>query len=197
MGENLQVLSGAGYESIRKKIDAYKTEMQALIESEYTVRDSLSRYVGMGKVQKSPLHRQLYDDVAQEVKVLVEELSQVPDEWMAARAASTILNYGREADAQTNDSVRLALMSIEALVIPLLDYMDSAEIEALRSIYEKKYSKKNMLPKQKELYRKMCGHTGCAERTGRTERTGRIEHTDRTERTDRKSSGKTFGFWRR
>lgn len=173
MDGNLKIVGNAGYEGIRKKIDAYKTAIEELIQSGYTMRDSVSKYIGMGKVQKSPLHRQLYDDVALEVDVLVQELNRVPDDWLAARAASTILNYGREEDGEMDESIRLAMISIEALAIPLLSYMNTDEIEELKTVYEEKYPRREMLPKQKELYQEMCACTGG------------------------KKAGKAFGFWRR
>lgn len=167
------MIGSAGYEGIRKRIDAYRTGMRELIDSGYSMRDSVSKYIGMGKVEKSPLHRQLYDEVAREVDVLVEELKSVPDEWMAARAASTILTYGREPEGEGNESIRLALISIEALAIPLLDFMSTSGVEELKTFYAEKYPRREMLPRQKELYQQMCACTG------------------------EKQSGKAFGFLHR
>lgn len=160
MGTDIGVVHSGSYVGIRQVIDGYIENMQELIHSKYTMRDSMNNYLGMGKVQKSPYHEQLYKDVKKEVEALVQQLDAVEDELMAERAVRTILTYSRGEFAGMEDSIRLALISIEALAIPLLSYMNEQDIRELRDEYAARYSVKDMMPRQKELYRRMCELSG-------------------------------------
>ncbi|MCD7921332.1 MAG: hypothetical protein LUG27_02645 [Clostridiales bacterium] len=141
--------------NITRIIDRYIDEMQALIYEKYTARDSVSTWLGMGKIQKNPHHEQLYKDMEKEVKSIVQQLESAPDEAMAARAAREVITYGRRDYSDVEDSIRLGLISIEALAIPLLDYMNPADIRTLREEYVSGYPVREMMPRQKELYRRM------------------------------------------
>ncbi|MCD8231414.1 MAG: hypothetical protein LUD14_06295 [Clostridiales bacterium] len=146
--------------SITQIIDRYIEDMQALIYEKYTARDSVSTWLGMGKTQKAPCHEQLYKDMEKEVSLVVQQLEDKPDEASAACAAREVILYGRRDFTGVEDSIRLGLLSIEALAIPLLDYMSTADISALRDEYASGCPLKDMLPRQKELYRRMCELSG-------------------------------------
>ncbi|MCD8365023.1 MAG: hypothetical protein LUC83_04280 [Clostridiales bacterium] len=146
--------------SITQIIEDYIEKMRDLICEKYTARDSVSNWLGMGKVQKSPSHEQLYKDVAKEVELTVQKLDAAPDEQAAKEAAYAVLTCGRDEFTGMEDSIRLSLISIEALAIPLLDYMNPEDVARLCDEYTARCPVKDMMPRQKELYRRMCDLLG-------------------------------------
>ncbi len=140
---------------IKQIIDAYVTNMRSIIHEKYTAKDSLTTWMGMGKVQNAPFHKELYENTKKTVEALCMQLSEELDVALAAQSVTDLLEYGREDFPKVEESIRLGLISIEALAIPLLDFMDVDAIRALCDAYIQRYPKRKMLPKQKELYKRM------------------------------------------
>lgn len=145
---------------ITQIIDRYIEEMRALIYEKYTAKDSVSTWLGMGKVQNNPFHKQLYKDVEQEVTALTSQLEASPDADLAERAVRAVLACDRGSYSGVEDSIRLGLISIEALAIPLLGHMTPEAVGVLHGEYADRYPERDMLPKQRELYRCMCECSG-------------------------------------
>lgn len=146
--------------SIEAIIDEYLKNMREIIYGNYSVKDSVTHYFGRGKAQKSPLHKQFYDDMEKAARSLSDELESSPDEDKALKAVDTILNYGREDFKSLEDNIRLTMIAIEALAIPLLPFVNKDELVIIKEEYAKKYPARERLPKQTELYQSMCELSG-------------------------------------
>ena len=155
MEYNPETFSEGSVEGLKRIIDAYVSEMQSVIYDNYTMKDSLSLYLGRGKARKSSLHVDLYSNIEKETAALVKKLEAEPDCKKAYDAACTIINYGRKDFNSLEDTMRLAFISIEALAIPLLSFVETEDAAKICAEYISKYPVKQMLPKQKELYYKL------------------------------------------
>ena len=147
-------------EGLKRFIDIYVYEMQSVIYDNYTVKDSVSMYLGRGKARKSSLHVDLYSNIEKETAALVKKLEAEPDSGTAYDGVCTIINYGRKDFNSLEDTMRLAFISIEALAIPLLAFVEAEDAAKICAEYTSKYPVKQMLPKQKELYYKLKECTG-------------------------------------
>ncbi len=144
---------------ITQIIDAYVAGMRSVIHEKYTAKDSLTTWMGMGKVQNAPYHKQLYENMTKAVDELCGRLREEADTALAAQSVDQLLHHGREDFPRVEESIRLGLICVEALAIPLLDFMNPAEVAPLCEAYLEKYPKRKMLPKQKELYKRMLAIT--------------------------------------
>ena len=147
-------------EGLKRIIDVYLSEMQSVIYDNYTMKDSVSMYLGRGKARKSSLHVDLYSNIEKETAAMAEKLKGSPDPEQAREAAYTIIAYGRRDFNSLEDTMRLAFISIEALAIPLIPFMEAEDVMDLCAEYISKYPVKQMLPKQKELYYKLMECSG-------------------------------------
>ena len=160
MEYNPETVSEGTVEGLKRIIDAYVREMHSVIYDNYTMKDSLSLYLGRGKARKSSLHVDLYSNIEKETAALVRNLEAEPDCQKAYDAACTIINYGRKDFNSLEDTMRLAFISIEALAIPLLAFVEAEDAAKICAEYTSKYPVKQMLPKQKELYYKLMECSG-------------------------------------
>lgn len=136
---------------LKKIIDDYTADLLDIIYREYSVKDSIKHYFGRGEPQKTPRHKQFYDDIAKTSQEIAASLEADPDEALALEAVRTILYYGRTDFNSLEDNMRLAFISIEALSIPLLPFVTRDEVKVICEDYAARYPAKVRLPKQNEL----------------------------------------------
>ena len=145
---------------LKKIIDDYTADLLDIIYREYSVKDSIKHYFGRGEPQKTPRHKQFYDDIAKTSQEIAASLEADPDEALALEAVRTILYYGRTDFNSLEDNMRLAFISIEALSIPLLPFIKQEDAKKLCDDYAFRYPARERLPKQNELYYSLLERAG-------------------------------------
>ncbi len=138
--------------------DTYREESAELLRQHGAdVGRAFRRYFNQDEVQNSPIHIKFYEDAEGCVRSLAEALTEAPSEALARQAVALFL---AEKPKGQDACVRSWLIALEAVAIPLVDFLQKEDAVQFCLDYRSQYDWVEMMPRQQELYEALCKKAG-------------------------------------
>ena len=141
-------------------MDYYAEDYHDLISRTNNVSENLKNFLGGGQRKNTEIHERFFREVEAETARAKQLLTQQADSAMANALVRALLLQDGKTFAYSDDTFKITLGAVEGFAIPLIEYMDAEDVQTCCEAYASKYPKNRMLPKQKELFKKMqsiCG----------------------------------------